>query len=112
MKIPLCDTAQLSNCRGFELELDGKALSGFIIRDGAQIRAYQNRCPHIGIELNWLADQFLDLQGEHIICATHGALFRLYDGHCIAGPCVGQALQPISTLVEDGHIYLHLPEHL
>lgn len=110
MKLLLCETSQLVNCHGFEIEVKGQTLSGFLLRDRGQIRAYQNRCPHTGIELNWLPDQFLDLEGRQILCATHGARFRLNDGHCISGPCVGQKLSPLAISVENGQIYLQHDE--
>lgn len=39
-----------------------------------------------------MPDQFLNLDGDLIQCATHDALFRLEDGVCIAGPCAGRSL--------------------
>jgi len=35
-----------------------------------------------------------------IQCATHGALFRIRDGYCVAGPCAGQGLIPLEVKVE------------
>jgi nitrite reductase/ring-hydroxylating ferredoxin subunit len=40
-------------------------------------------------------DQFLSDDGRFIVCSTHGALFRIEDGHCLDGPCVGQALERV-----------------
>jgi nitrite reductase/ring-hydroxylating ferredoxin subunit len=40
------------------------------------------------------------------MCATHGACFRIADGHCVAGPCVGESLRSISTVVRDGEAML------
>ena len=109
MKYLLCKTTQLDASRGFELELNGQDLSLLLIRDQSTIRAYLNRCPHTGVELNWLPDQFLDLDGQFIQCATHDARFRLQDGYCVAGPFAGQSLQSLSVNIEDGEIYLQLP---
>lgn len=39
-----------------------------------------------------------------IQCATHGALFEIETGHCIAGPCLGQNLQKIPYLLDNGLI--------
>ncbi len=75
-------------------------------RDGAFF-AYQNLCPHLQTELEFLENQFLDQDGEYIECSTHGALFNVETGECIAGPCLGESLQPIKVTVHsDGGIYL------
>ncbi len=37
-------------------------------------------------------DQFLNLDGDLIQCATHDALFRIEDGVCIADPSSGRSL--------------------
>lgn len=70
-------------------------------RDG-QIFVYRNSCPHLGVELNWLEDQFLDADGAFIQCATHGALFAVDSGECVWGPCKGKYLEAIPFSVIDG----------
>ncbi len=65
----------------------------FIVNKNNQLFAYQNQCPHLGIELNWEPDQFLDHDNVLIQCATHGALFVIESGECVAGPCLGIVLK-------------------
>lgn len=77
----------------------------FVIRQAAQIWAYVNRCPHLGVTLNWMPNQFLDLEGRHIQCTTHGALFRFEDGLCLAGPCHGKHLEPVPVDLVGDEIY-------
>jgi nitrite reductase/ring-hydroxylating ferredoxin subunit len=72
-------------------------------RDG-QIFVYRNSCPHLGVELNWLEDQFLDSDGMFIQCATHGALFTVETGACVAGPCLGKSLESIPFSIIDGRV--------
>jgi nitrite reductase/ring-hydroxylating ferredoxin subunit len=74
----------------------------FAVRRGEDIRVYVNSCPHLGVPLEWMPDRFLSTDGERIICATHGAEFRITDGHCTAGPCRGQALERVLTEIRDG----------
>jgi nitrite reductase/ring-hydroxylating ferredoxin subunit len=82
--------------RGFTLERsDGRGLRVFAVRRGEAVWAYVNRCPHRGTPLDWQPDDFLDRDGRHIVCATHGAIFRLEDGVCIGGPCPGEQLTPL-----------------
>ncbi len=80
----------------------------FAVKKDGQIYAYQNRCPHLGVELNWLEDQFLDSDNALIQCATHGALFLIEDGRCVSGPCNGQALVALQTDIRDNQLYVNL----
>lgn len=77
-----------------------------LIRKSGALRAYLNRCPHQDMAMDWLPGRFLDESGQHIVCAMHGAQFRVEDGACVAGPCQGQALQSVSVSERDGAIYL------
>lgn len=83
-----------------------KEKSIFAVRQRGEVYVYRNRCPHIGIELNWQEDQFLDFDDSLIQCSTHGALFIIESGECIAGPCHGKALEQISAKIEDGNVIL------
>ena len=77
-----------------------------VVRRGLHVYAYLNTCPHAGSPLDWVPDQFLDLNREYIQCATHGALFRIEDGVCMYGPCAGDRLTPVPTAVEAGEVVL------
>jgi nitrite reductase/ring-hydroxylating ferredoxin subunit len=48
----------------------------------------------------------MDRAGEHLVCATHGALFRPADGACVAGPCAGDRLAPVDVEVREGDVYV------
>ena len=86
----LCTSQALieGSSRGFEH--NGMRL--LAVRRNGQVYAYKNRCPHRGVPLEWVPDQFLDHSGSLIQCSTHGALFLIESGECIAGPCAGQSL--------------------
>ena len=90
--------------RGFAIETRAGSRRIFIVRRGENIHAYDNRCPHTGVTLDWMPDQFLDITGKLIQCATHGALFRIEDGLCIHGPCLNQSLQSIPVTLRDGMV--------
>lgn len=78
-----------------------------VVRQGERVYGYMNSCPHTGVALNWLPDQFLSEDGAWLHCANHGALFRIEDGFCVAGPCQGQSLLAIGlTVTADGTIRL------
>jgi nitrite reductase/ring-hydroxylating ferredoxin subunit len=74
----------------------------FAVRCGAAVTVYVNSCPHVGIPLDWTPDRFLSGDGERIVCAMHGAEFRVTDGACIAGPCLGEGLERVAAEIRDG----------
>jgi len=78
----------------------------FAVKKDGVIHAYENRCPHLGVELEWQEDQFLDPDGALIQCSTHGALFLIEDGACISGPCSGSQLKRVATTECDGVLYI------
>ncbi len=86
------------------IELDGQKF--ILIRKDTQVFAYRNHCPHRGIPLEWQPDKFLDYEKQFIQCSTHGALFTLDTGECIAGPCTGQSLDPVEVRLTDEKILL------
>jgi len=83
-----------------------EALSLLVYRGALGIRIYVNKCPHFSLPLNARPDKFLLLKDAQIMCAHHCAVFRLDDGHCIAGPAAGFALEPVAVTVVDEHVYL------
>ncbi|KEC84520.1 Rieske [Acinetobacter sp. ETR1] len=103
-KIAMTDEIEERKARAFDT-MTGDTI--FITqRDGA-FYAYQNVCPHLQTELEFLENQFLDQDGEYIQCSTHGALFEVETGECISGPCLGDKLEKVSISVHsDGGIYI------
>lgn len=111
----LCPLAALPDgqARGFILPLAGDAPQpGFpdpeqrilVVRRGDILRGYRNICPHAGTPLDWTPDRFMSLDGRHLHCATHGALFQVEDGRCVGGPCRGRSLTAIPVAVRDGMV--------
>ncbi len=79
----------------------------FVVRDAGGVYAYENSCPHTGGPLDWTPDRFLTLDKRLILCATHGALFRVRDGTCVGGPCAGRSLAAVRISIVDGEIRLN-----
>ncbi|OCR21989.1 Rieske (2Fe-2S) protein [Pseudomonas syringae] len=100
----LCAGSDIPEGQSRGLELDGRNLIA-IRRDG-QIYVYQNRCPHRGIALEWQENQFLDPSASLIQCTTHGALFLIESGECVAGPCEGQSLTAIACHEDQDGIWI------
>ena len=89
-----------------EAVLKGDAESLILYRDGQQVRAWLNVCPHAGRRLDWAPGKFLKSREGHLVCAVHGATFELVNGNCIAGPCRGDALRSVAVEVRDGQVVL------
>ena len=89
-----------------EATLDGDAESVILHRDGDQVRAWLNVCPHAGRRLDWAPGQFLKSKDGLLVCAAHGASFELANGECVAGPCRGSSLQAIALSIVDGNVLL------
>ncbi len=89
---PLCRLDEIAEpgARGFRIGTGGETRAIFVVRQDGRVVAYENSCPHLGSPLDWVPDRFLDLEKRFILCATHGALFRIADGFCVGGSLRGQ----------------------
>lgn len=77
-----------------------------VVATSGGIRAYRNCCPHMGTPLETFPGEFLDRETGDLVCSTHGARFRVSDGLCLSGPCVGSRLAPVEVAIEDGAVIL------
>lgn len=103
----LCKGSDVPEGQSRGLELAGVQL--LAVRRAGQVFIYENRCPHRGVALEWLPDQFLDSSASLIQCATHGALFLIEDGECVAGPCEGKSLTSIPCREDEQGIWVSPP---
>ena len=104
MAIPLCRLTDIPDggARGFELP----QARLFAVRKNRTVYVYLNRCPHLGLPLEWERDNFLDTEGLYIRCANHGAFFALENGECIQGPCQGDSLWAVDYRIDAGMIVI------
>lgn len=72
-----------------------------VVADDGRPRVYLNECKHIPIPLDAGTAQLLDDESGMLFCGTHGALYRLEDGYCTAGPCRGEILDTLPFRVDD-----------
>jgi len=96
--------------RAFSVPCGKTELAGFLVRRNGELRAFRNRCPHTGVELNWGGDAFLDVTERFVLCSMHGALFQPEDGLCVHGPCVGRSLQTLPVRIREGRVEVACPE--
>lgn len=89
---------------------NNEAVAVMAIRQGGRVFCYVNSCPHWGSPLDLVPGRFLDRKGRHILCTTHGAQFRIEDGRCIKGPCLGASLRPLPCRVESSTVVTGLAD--
>jgi nitrite reductase/ring-hydroxylating ferredoxin subunit len=90
--------------RNFVLQLRAGRFHGFVVRRGDAVHGYVDRCPHAGVPLARVLDDYLTPDGDFIACSWHGALFRIEDGLCVGGPSVGQRLSAWPVGVQGSEI--------
>jgi len=92
----LCALADLRDpgSKGFFFRKGDYLFMAFVTLRAGQLQGWVDRCPHAGLPLAMAPDRYLTSDGDFILCASHGALFRVADGHCVGGPCAGEGLIP------------------
>jgi nitrite reductase/ring-hydroxylating ferredoxin subunit len=97
-------------------DLDTTGAKGVVLPDGTdvvvvaagdEVRAYVNSCAHQAVPLEMFPDRFLDAERRHLVCTAHGARFRVEDGLCVYGPCIGKRLTPVAVRVSDGFVRMN-----
>ena len=89
-----------------EADIDGDSESLVLFRQGGEVRAWLNVCPHAGRRLDWAPGKFLKSKEGLLVCAAHGASFELVNGDCVAGPCRGDSLRTVAVEVVEGEVRL------
>ena len=86
---------------------EGEALFlGFVVRQDGRVLGYVDHCPHTGLPLAGITGRYLTREQDMLLCGVHGALFRIADGECLAGPCAGQRLTPWPVEVREAAVYV------
>jgi len=98
--------------RGFLVGDGDWPFRGLLVRKLGELRAYANVCPHARHALDFPPGRFLAPDGEHLRCASHGALFEPLTGACVLGPCAGRALMPLALRVVGDEVRVSAPASL
>ncbi len=103
---PLCRLDDIRDGEAIGVHV-ASATGGFdliVLREQDRVFAYHNECPHAGRPLDFAPGRFLVSRGS-LICAVHGATFRVSNGACIGGPC-SNGLVAMPVEVVDGFVRL------
>ncbi|MEI9947627.1 MAG: Rieske 2Fe-2S domain-containing protein [Pseudomonadota bacterium] len=110
-RLRIVGAAQLApgQARTFEFEQGAELLPGFLLcHASAGLVAYLNRCPHWSVDLDLGDGRFYAEDIDRIYCKNHGALFRVQDGRCDHGPCLGKSLVPFAVELDGDDAWLSL----
>jgi nitrite reductase/ring-hydroxylating ferredoxin subunit len=85
---------------------DGKPIDCFLARYRGKLVAYENRCRHLPLTLDFHSGHLFSLDGEHFICQNHNAIYEPLTGLCVRGPCEGQSLNTLKIEVIGEDVWL------
>ncbi len=113
----ICARSQIPHAHCLEFSIPGDKLlsptgktDGFVVNWQGKYIAYLNSCPHTGVSLNWLPNQFFDLESRYLQCGMHGAIFEPDTGLCVRGPCRAQSLLKLPLITCKDNLYLLFDE--
>lgn len=104
------DDLQSGSVKKFWLICQKYRLDAFLVNDQGNYHAYVNRCRHMATPLDFVRNEFLSDDRRFLQCYTHGALYEIATGECIAGPCKGELLYRLPVRVDRGDVLVGCPE--
>lgn len=109
-RIRLCHANEVGEgqARGFVMSAGARRKVILTRRDG-RLFGWLDACPHYpgGTLMAWRSDAYLNGEGTHLACNSHGALFDLETAECVPGPCLGQRLTRVElTVTEWGDVLI------
>jgi nitrite reductase/ring-hydroxylating ferredoxin subunit len=110
----LCRSEELINSGSavpFDVQYFSQSCAAFAVRYAGRVYAYLNRCSHVPMEMDYQPNQFFDLTGHWLMCATHGAMYAPQTGQCRMGPCRG-GLVRIDVSETSGSVHWHTSDKL
>lgn len=84
----------------------GEEKEAIVVKDQHdEPQIWLNYCQHITtVKLD--DGDGLTERGDEIVCENHGAMFEKSTGRCTYGPCKGAVLPSVSTVVDQGVLYI------
>lgn len=96
--------------RKFQFLRGQRKREGFAARHQGRIVAYENRCQHLPLPLDYGDNRFFSADERHFVCQAHGAMYDPLSGRCVRGPCGGKSLHRLKAQVEAGWLWLVLED--
>jgi nitrite reductase/ring-hydroxylating ferredoxin subunit len=107
---PIALVSELSEGQSlkFEITREGKRVAGVLFCFKGQLLAYENRCQHLPLPLDYGDNRFFTKDGRHLRCQMHGAVYEPTTGVCVRGPCFGARLAALPIEIARGKVWLAL----
>jgi nitrite reductase/ring-hydroxylating ferredoxin subunit len=90
----------------FEFTRKGKPIEGFVARFKGELVAYENRCRHLPLSLDYDDGRFFSRDGKNFICQNHNAIYEPLTGLCIQGPCAGESLKLLKIEIIKDEVWI------
>ena len=112
MNILVVDVASLEHgqTRVFSFPTAYGEMQGFVIRHNGDLKAYENKCRHWPIPLDYGDADFYFGSVDRIVCKTHGAMYDPATGECDSGPCAGQFLTTFPLELQGNDAVVTVPD--
>jgi nitrite reductase/ring-hydroxylating ferredoxin subunit len=110
IRVPAVSKLQQGETRVFGFPTAYGEMQGFVIRHHGNLRAYENKCRHWPIPLDYGDADFYFASVDRIICKTHGAMYDPGTGECDAGPCRGERLTAFPMELEGEDAWVEVPD--
>lgn len=92
VRVPGIKGLRQGETRVFTFPTEHGDVQGFVILHNGRLRAYENKCRHWPVPLDYGDAGFYVASLDRIRCLHHGAEFEPGTGECDAGPCKGEVL--------------------
>ncbi|HBN30601.1 MAG TPA: hypothetical protein DD416_05110 [Rhodobacteraceae bacterium] len=100
----LCDAVDVPDAGVLSVLIDDFPV--LVMFAGSAVRAFVNACPHQFLPLDLRAGEILSVDGQHLLCSNHTAMFRASDGLGVAGEGLGCALSAIPVEIRGAGIFI------
>ncbi|HWF17929.1 MAG TPA: Rieske 2Fe-2S domain-containing protein [Verrucomicrobiae bacterium] len=106
LKIARVDEVPEGGTVKFPFMHKGRHAEGFVARFQGKLVAYENRCQHLPVRLDFPDAKLFNRDGTHFICQNHNAIYEPSTGLCVRGPCEGQTLRALEIQIVQGEVWV------
>lgn len=105
----ICKLSDINNPGTMTIDLDCFPL--LLVRQGEQLYAYVNACPHQYLPLDYKGNRLLSSDGKKLRCTNHSASFAIETGEGIEGFGIGCNLDIVPIgLTENNCVFINISD--
>ena len=109
IRVPGIKGLRHGETRVFTFPTEYGDMQGFVILHDGRLRAYENKCRHWPVPLDYGDAGFYVASLDRIRCLHHGAEFDPGTGECDAGPCKGEFLTSFDMEIDGEDAVVTVP---